>query len=213
MNRSLVSNFTFVSSLFDRLSCFLDRVTPFQIETFTTIMPTANMNVNDANRQDDHSLRNQRQQEKKCHGNRRDQRFRRKCRAQGMKPSKIEQLVQQRKQSDAVAPSVHHDRRNTNMSHQHINEAPMMSHQMRTTMATSNQQKRKRDQSSQEQPTATASTVPKSASSISLRQSALKKKKKKKKAELSTIRLRNVTRHITNKNYRWAFTSCTMLNG
>lgn len=34
---------------------------------------------------------------KKCHGNRKDQRFRRKCRAKGMKSRKIERLLHRRK--------------------------------------------------------------------------------------------------------------------
>ncbi|CAF3776948.1 unnamed protein product [Rotaria socialis] len=33
---------------------------------------------------------------KKCHGNRRNQRFRRKCRAEKMKPAEIEKLIKKR---------------------------------------------------------------------------------------------------------------------
>ncbi|CAF3780799.1 unnamed protein product, partial [Rotaria sp. Silwood1] len=40
---------------------------------------------------------NQGEPKKKCHGNRRDQRFRKKCRARGMGPEKIEKLLQLRK--------------------------------------------------------------------------------------------------------------------
>ncbi|CAF3352512.1 unnamed protein product [Rotaria socialis] len=36
---------------------------------------------------------------KKCHGNRRNQRFRRKCRAEKMKPAKIEKLIKKRNRS------------------------------------------------------------------------------------------------------------------
>ena len=47
---------------------------------------------------DDNNIKNklneqQRRATKKCHGNRRDQRFRRKCRASGMKPKTIENLI------------------------------------------------------------------------------------------------------------------------
>ncbi|CAF4696475.1 unnamed protein product, partial [Rotaria sp. Silwood2] len=41
---------------------------------------------------------NQGQRRKKCHGNRKDQRFRNKCRAKGMKQEKIEELLQRNKE-------------------------------------------------------------------------------------------------------------------
>ena len=49
-------------------------------------------------RQDGAPLLNQQpqQQRKKCHGNRRNQRFRRRCRAEKMKPTKIEKLIKKR---------------------------------------------------------------------------------------------------------------------
>ena len=49
------------------------------------------MNTNQINRQ-------QPSVPKRCHGNRSNQRFRRKCRAKGMKPAKIEKLLQHRNQ-------------------------------------------------------------------------------------------------------------------
>ena len=160
------------------------------------------MNVNSTNK---------RPNERKCRGNRRDQRFRRKCRAQRMKPGKIEQLIQQRKRSNTSEHPTHDDRRNTTTDHRQVNVPVNMldqqknpSNQMRTTTEMDNHQKRKRDQSSQQQ-SITASAMPKSTSSISLRQPDLKKMKKKRK--LSTVRLRNVTRNIIHKNYRLVFVS------
>jgi hypothetical protein len=51
------------------------------------------MNVNNTNEQFDHQLRNQKQR-KKCHGNRKDQRFRKKCRTRGMKSETVERHKQ-----------------------------------------------------------------------------------------------------------------------
>ena len=50
------------------------------------------MDINDNNNQNQDKLPNQ-QPKKTCHGNRRNQRFRRKCRQRGMTPSKIEKLL------------------------------------------------------------------------------------------------------------------------
>ncbi|CAF4172151.1 unnamed protein product [Rotaria sordida] len=47
-------------------------------------------------RQDNVLNLNQQAPRKKCHGNRRDQRFRRKCRAEKMKPAKIKKLIEKR---------------------------------------------------------------------------------------------------------------------
>ena len=57
------------------------------------------MDVNDTHIQVDLPLLDQQNKKKrKCHGNRRDQRFRKKCRARGMKSVKIEQLLNKHKQ-------------------------------------------------------------------------------------------------------------------
>ncbi|CAF4454495.1 unnamed protein product, partial [Adineta steineri] len=50
------------------------------------------MNMNDL------QLVDQQRRTMKCHGNRRDQRFRKKCRQRGMKSAIIEQLLNERKQ-------------------------------------------------------------------------------------------------------------------
>lgn len=154
------------------------------------------MNVGNANEQQ--------QQEKKCRGNRSDQRFRRKCRAQGMKPEKIEQLIQKRKESNIVEHPIHRERRNTTMDQRQGNVPVNMldqqdnpSHRMRTTMETNNSNKRKRDVALQQE------SVPKSASSISLRQPSLKNMKKKR--QISLIPLKNLFRTTINKNYRLVF--------
>ncbi|CAF2016023.1 unnamed protein product [Rotaria magnacalcarata] len=55
------------------------------------------MNVNNMDRQDNVLISIQEAlKKKKCHGNRRNQRFRRKCRAQKMKPAKIKKLIEKR---------------------------------------------------------------------------------------------------------------------
>ncbi|CAF1297315.1 unnamed protein product [Adineta steineri] len=60
------------------------------------------MNTNDATIQDNCPLVDQQQQQqqriKKCHGNQRDQRFRKICRKRGMQQAKIEQLLNKKKQ-------------------------------------------------------------------------------------------------------------------
>jgi hypothetical protein len=56
------------------------------------------MNINNTNRQHNVPMLNQQPEEKKCHGNRKDQHFRKKCRARGMKPKQIEKKLARRKQ-------------------------------------------------------------------------------------------------------------------
>ena len=69
----------------------------------STSITITGMGTNDANifmdvqhSSNQQQQQHQQQQKKKCHGNRRDQRFRRKCRAQYMQPAKIEKLIQKR---------------------------------------------------------------------------------------------------------------------
>ena len=168
------------------------------------------MNVDDVNRLGGRPHSNeQQQQEKKCRGNRRDQRFRRKCRAQGMRPGKIEKLIKIRNQSHPTATSTRNttmDHPQPNVSHNVLGQQNNPSRQMPTTMGaaatTNNPNKRKRDATFPGE-SITTSTVPKSASSISLRQPSLKKMKKKK--QVSMIHLKSLPRHIINKNYRFVF--------
>jgi hypothetical protein len=130
-------------------------------------------------RQDNVVISNQElpQPRKKCHGNRRNQRFRRKCRTEKMKPAKIETLIKKRnyiynkykipktniesiKLKSDLAPA------GKNYQSQPILET--------TTCFT----KRKRDISSQQLSSTLANqTIAKSTSSISILQPSSKKMK------------------------------------
>ena len=50
-------------------------------------------------------VQHQYKRRKKCHGNRKDQRFRQRCRAQGMDEITIEDLLRQRKHSENANPT------------------------------------------------------------------------------------------------------------
>lgn len=80
----------------------------------------------------------QQRNKKKCHGNRNDQRFRKKYRIRGMKPETIEQLLRQRKEIQNNNKSLY-ETEQTNMT----NVNP-------TTTVVTNTNKRKRDLSIQE---------------------------------------------------------------
>ena len=112
---------------------------------------------------------------KKCHGNRKDQRFRRKCRAKGMNSRKIEKLLHQRK-------ILHEKQTNpTNNAVAHIttsNNQPDRENVSSTEInSMRNLTKRKRDISVQDIKSTTS--IPKSTSSISVAQPKLKKMKKR----------------------------------
>ena len=166
------------------------------------------MDTNETHMQEDAPPHHQ-QQRKKCHGNRKDQRFRKKCRVRGMKSGKIKKLLEKRKkisrrpnringhvrsgggaETDTVAPS--------NALTMETN-APSMA---MTTTTTSNTHKRKRDDLSQSQ-TTTNPMIQKSISSISIAQPALKKTK------AVVIRMPLVTMNDgqINKSYRFVFLS------
>ena len=55
-------------------------------------------------------------QRKKCHGNRKDQRFRKKYRAQGMKPENIEKKLARRKQIEKIKTSTKNNDSATNLN-------------------------------------------------------------------------------------------------
>ena len=142
---------------------------------------------------------NRRQQRvNKCHGNRRNQRFRRKCRAQGMKAAKIEKLLQHRNKNVNTT-----DRSTTNT----VNRRP-------TEVAT-RFSKRKRDISVQDFNSST-SAIPKSTSSISILQPSLKKAKtiqtstktskrqKKKKKQIFNLPLKQIRASLIIETYRSA---------
>jgi DNA-binding transcriptional MerR regulator len=157
------------------------------------------MNINNSNSQSNRPPppipnERQQQQEKKSRGNRRDQRFRRQCRARGMKPAKIEKLLQNRNQMDHNNHQITTgNRQNMTINQGQTNVLNQLSATQRnnplnpitTTTATMNQNKRKRDVSLQE--LQTNSTIPKSTRNI------------------STIPLKKMTNIITDQNYRFVF--------
>ncbi|CAF1255732.1 unnamed protein product [Adineta ricciae] len=99
------------------------------------------MNVNDIKQQFNYDEDSNRKQRRKCHGNRRDQRFRKKCRAQGMQIATIKKLLEER---DRVRTTNNHTKTSTyNTGSTHMD---VESKQIRT-----NSSKRKRDVLSQEE--------------------------------------------------------------
>ncbi|CAF1070165.1 unnamed protein product, partial [Rotaria magnacalcarata] len=125
-------------------------------------------------RQDNVLNLNQQPPRKKCHGNRRDQRFRRKCRAEKMKPAKIKKLIEKRNrfQKKNKEPT-------TNIESTKLNKELLASKQnyQSQPIITTNLTKRKRDISSQQLSSAINLTIPKTTSSISIAQSSSKKMK------------------------------------
>ena len=65
---------------------------------------------------------NQQAQRKKCHGNRKDQRFRKKYRAQGMKPENIEKKLARRKQIEKIKTSTKNNDKHTTDSATNLNK-------------------------------------------------------------------------------------------
>lgn len=144
-----------------------------------------------------------RQLRKKCHGNRKDQRFRKKCRVRGMRPEKIEKLLEKRKNIS----------RRSNQINGHLGNAtgaetdpivpnmtliiePNARLSAMVTTAPLNSHKRKRKEISQ---TGTNPALPKSISSISIAQPAPKKTK----ATLNRMPLVAMNDGQVNKNYRF----------
>jgi hypothetical protein len=112
---------------------------------------------------------------KKCRGNLKDQRFRRKCRAKGMKSRKIEKLLcrrkilHEKKKNPTDNAVVHITTSNNEPNHENISSTEINS--------TMNLTKRKRDISVQDIKSNTR--IPKSTSSISVAQPILKKMKRR----------------------------------
>ncbi len=170
------------------------------------------MDTNDANKQHNNNVQlpNQQsqQQRKKCHGNRRDQRFRRKCLAEKMDPAKIEKLIKKRNGINKKNQRNNHhgtNRINNNM-------------QQQTTITNFN--KRKRDISLQQlskEATAANQTITKSLSQLSIEpQSSLASpsSKKMKNITTATTTTQTIMNPITefdntntniNINYRYVF--------
>lgn len=162
------------------------------------------MNVNDGNTQQQQS------RTKKCHGNRSNQRFRRKCRARGMKAGKIEKFLQHRKENANTT-----DRLTTN----NFNRQSVAV--LATTVASGFNHKRKRDISVQDFKSQSTSAISKSISSISILQPSLKKaktdknltttNKKKTKKKIFNIPLKTIRTSIIIQNYRYVtLFSCTL---
>ncbi|CAF2047118.1 unnamed protein product [Rotaria magnacalcarata] len=136
------------------------------------------MNVNNMDRQDNVLISIQEPlKKKKCHVNRRNQRFRRKCRAEKMKPAKIEKLIKKRNRN--------YKKNKTNKSNEESTKlksdlaASAKNYQSQPMLQTTTCfNKRKRDISLQQLSSAiTNQTIPKSTSSISILQSSSKKRK------------------------------------
>ncbi|CAM4833933.1 unnamed protein product [Rotaria magnacalcarata] len=116
---------------------------------------------------------------KKCHGNRKDQRFRRKCRAKGMNSRKIEKLLRRRK--------IIHHKKKKNPTHNTMNSNNQPNHEnFSSTEINSmrNLTKRKRDISVQHIKSNTR--ISKSTSSISVAQSKLKKMRRRSNLNIPT---------------------------
>jgi len=168
------------------------------------------MDTNDANKQHNNNVQlpNQQsqQQRKKCHGNRRDQRFRRKCRDQKMQPAKIEKLINKRNRINKKNQRNNHhgtNRINNNM-------------QQQTTITNFN--KRKRDLSLQQlskEATTANQTIAKSLSQLSIEpQSSLASPSSKKMKNITTTTTQTIMNPIIesdntntniNINYRYVF--------
>jgi hypothetical protein len=154
------------------------------------------MDVNNMDRQDNVLISIQEPlKKKKCHGNRRNQRFRRKCRAEHMKPAKIEKLIKKRNHIYKKNEKTKSNKDTTKLrsdlvpSGQNYQSQPIL----KTTTCLN---KRKRDISSQQISSTIANqTILKSTSSISILQSSSKKMK-----NISEIINNNdINKHI---NYR-----------
>ncbi|CAF1929236.1 unnamed protein product, partial [Rotaria magnacalcarata] len=136
------------------------------------------VNINNMDGQNNIVISNQEpSKRKKCHGNRRNQRFRRKCRAEKMKPAEIEKLIKKRNRVYEKNKKKKSNKESTNLksdlttSGQNYQSQPILK-----TAACLN--KRKRDISSQQLSSTIANQkIPKTTSSISIAQSSTKKMK------------------------------------
>ncbi|CAF1197648.1 unnamed protein product, partial [Rotaria magnacalcarata] len=140
-------------------------------------------------------VQNQRKK-KKCHGNRKDQRFRRKCRAKGMKSRKIEKLLLRRR-------LIHHKKKNptddTMKNTIKFNNKPGHENVSSTEInLMRNLTKRKRDISVQDIKSNTR--ISKSTSSISVAQPKLKKLKRR--TNLNIAMTTTITNNTAYKYYR-----------
>ncbi|CAF4397069.1 unnamed protein product, partial [Rotaria magnacalcarata] len=166
------------------------------------------MNVNKSHLVDDPpSAHQEKKRGKKCTGNRQDQRFRKKCRARGIKADKIEKLLQakkkihnQRKNKTNNSTSITTNDNNILTTSKNVsirNKDPSIREKSKTNLT-----KRKRDVSLQQQSNLNT-TIPKSTSSISILQPALKKVKHKQKTIANTnISSIEVQQNTLKRTYR-----------
>ena len=158
------------------------------------------MDTNETNIQEDAKPRHQ-QQRKKCHGNRKDQRFRRKCRVRGMKSGKIKKLLEKRKKISRRPNRINSHVRNTRGAETDtiacvntLTNGTNARLVVPATTAALNSHKRKRDDTSQSQTR---------INSISMAQPASKKKK----AHIVGMPLVTMNDGQINKSYRFVFLS------
>ncbi|CAF1289522.1 unnamed protein product [Rotaria sordida] len=151
-------------------------------------------------RHDDVPILNQQPQlqQKKCHGNRRNQRFRRKCRAHKMKPTKMEKLIKKRNCIHKKNQKNNFIRRTTNTN---IELTIRKNNQSQPITTTTDLNKRKRDISLQEL-SKTNITIPETTSSISIVQLSSKKMKNLSKTITNPIINANNSDMNRNTNYR-----------
>ena len=163
------------------------------------------MDTDETNNQEDAQPRHQ-QQRKKCHGNRKDQRFRRKCRVRGMKSGKIKKLLEKRKKISRRPNRMNGHAKNTRgaetdtvASSNTLTNGTNARLVVPATTASLNSHKRKRDDVSQSQTR---------INSISMGQPAPKKTK------AAVIRMPLVTMNDgqINKSYRFVFLSIERSN-
>ncbi|CAF1513675.1 unnamed protein product [Adineta ricciae] len=135
------------------------------------------MDTNDTNRQGDQPLAQQQLPRKKCHGNRQDQRFRRKCRKRGMKPKKIKKLLKERKRGKKTKTQ-NKNNPQVELLNQEFTDTNSNTPLLTTTTTTiGNLNKRKRDISVQDFQTHSTATVPKSNTELNKYQTELNTQK------------------------------------
>ena len=148
--------------------------------------------------------------ERKCHGNRKDQRFRRKCRALGMKSNKIDKLLKKRKQANRQSNQAKVHGKNKAQTKTGVTIVNTSSEPM-VIVTAPNPHKRKRNDLSQPT-TKSILTIPKSTSSISIAQPTLKKTKKKDKHPTHNMPLVKLNGDHINKAYRFCYNLRKMTN-
>ncbi|CAF3028976.1 unnamed protein product, partial [Rotaria sp. Silwood2] len=160
------------------------------------------MNVNNINTEDNVPIPNQPLQKKKCHGNRKDQRFRKKCRVRGINPEKIEQKLARRKQIKQKKNSAKRNVKETNKSAVTVPNSANIRNQPTTTTMTTRRgiNKRKRDTSLQELNTNQALT--KSSPSITTTKPLAKKTKKHHRKTIINSCILIINGDSVNRNYR-----------